>query len=34
MYIRCQLVDIFVESVVSYDSEIWGFHKSPDLELL
>ena len=34
MYIRCQLFDIFVESVVSYGSEIWSFHKSPDLERL
>ena len=31
---RCQLFDIYVESVISYGSEIWGFHKSPDLERL
>ena len=33
---RCQLVlfDICIESVISYGSETWGFHKSPDLERL
>lgn len=31
---RCQLFDIYVESVISYGSEIWGFHKSPGIERL
>lgn len=29
---RCQLFGIYVESVISYGSEIWGFHKSPEFE--
>lgn len=29
---RCQLFDIYVESVISYGSEIWSFHKSPEIE--
>ena len=28
---RCQLFDIYVGSVISYGSEIWGFHKSPEI---
>lgn len=31
---RCQLFVIYVESVISYGSEIWGFHKSPGIERL
>lgn len=31
---RCQLFDIYVGSVISYGSEIWGFHKSPEIERL
>ena len=29
---KFKLFDCLVESVLSYSSEVWGFHKAPDIE--
>ena len=29
---QCSIFDIYVNSILSYGSEVWGFHKSPDVE--
>ena len=29
---QCSVFDTYVDSILSYSSEIWGFHKAPDVE--
>ena len=31
---KCKLFDSLVSSILNYSSEIWGYHKAPDIEVL
>ena len=31
---KCSVFDTYINSILSYASEIWGFHKAPDIEKL
>ena len=29
---KCAVFDTYINSILSYGSEVWGFHKAPDVK--